>query len=245
MPTTAAAIRDRITQLIAAQAPTTDQRSPFRAFRNEGTADFASWAEANAAGCLRRFQVRDDGTEEPPEVSNADTDMRHITYVVRIAYPQTGRFGKDQALDRDDVIDEDWGKIERILGIYARANYGDDADCTPLGATRETEIGQSVDFLVVRARFSYYRAVAPEIEADMRQVFRYMAEGGETTFNIPLPRSRRDAMYAVNVEMADADSQLTFNAPLDGRTVTEFECVASAALTAGDVLEITVEDLRR
>lgn len=245
MPSTAAAIRDRITALIASLTPQADERTPFRAHRNEGRADFTAWAEANAAGAHRRFQVRNDGTEEPPEVSNTDVDMRHITFVVRIAYPQTGRWGKDGALDRDDVIDLDWGQLERVVGIYSRSNYGDSADCTPLGATRETEVGESVDFLIVRARFSYYRAVFPEIEADMRQVFRYTAVGGEQTFNIPLPRSRADATYAVDVEMADATSQVTFNAPLSGRTVSQFQCVSSAPLTAGDVLEVTVEELRQ
>lgn len=244
MPSTAAAIRDRITALITAATPTFDSRTKFRASQNIGSANFLAEAASNPTGAFRRFQVRDDGTEEPPEVSNTDTDMRHVTYEIRVAYPQTQRYGKDGALDRDDVIDQDWGKLERLVGIYARANYSGTNDCTPLGATRETEIGESVDFLVIRARFSYYRAVAPEIEADMRQVFRYTATGGESTFNVSLPRARRDASYAVDVEMADADSQLTFNAPLSGRTVTEFQLVCSSPLTAGDVLEITVEDLQ-
>lgn len=159
MPSTAAAIRDRITTVISAIVPTFDERTQFRPSQNVARADFTAWAEQNAAGCLRRFQVRDDGTEEPPEVSNTDIDLRHITYVIRIAYPQTQRYGKDAALDRDDVIDQDWGKLNRALGIYGRANFTGSYDCTPLGATRETEIGDTVDILVVRARFSYYRRV--------------------------------------------------------------------------------------
>lgn len=156
---TAAAIRDRITAILSAATPTTDPRSVFRAFRNEGAANFTEWCEANPAGCLRRFQIRDDGTEEPPEVSNTDVDLRHVTYVLRVAYPQSGRFGKDGALDRDDVIDQDWGLIERLIGIYGRAQFFSSHDCTPLGATREVEIGIAAHQLVVRARFSYYRLV--------------------------------------------------------------------------------------
>lgn len=159
MPSTAAAIRDRITALISAILPTADERTPFRAHRNEGRADFTAWAEANAAGAHRRFQVRDDGLEEPPEVTNTDVDMRHVTFVVRIAYPQTGRWGKDGALDRDDVIAQDWRKINRSIGIYGRANFTGSYDCTPLGADREMELGDAVDFLIVRARFSFYYSV--------------------------------------------------------------------------------------
>lgn len=159
MPSTAAAIRDRITALITAASPTFDSRTAFRASQNVGAAAFVTECEGNPAGCFRRFQVRDDGTEEPPEVSNTDVDMRHVVYEIRVAYPHTQRYGKDGALDRDDAIDLDWGKLEPLVGIYARSQYTGAYDCTPLGATREIEIGQSVDFLVIRARYSYYRRV--------------------------------------------------------------------------------------
>jgi hypothetical protein len=162
MTSTAAAIRDRITALISTSDPVTDPRTRFRAYRNEGKADFATDMEANPAGCLRRFQVRDDGSEEPPEVSNTDVDMRHVTYTIRIAYPQTQRYGKDGALDRDDVMDQDWGALNSLVGIYSKSHYppGSPYDCTPLGAEKmPREEGTSVDFLEVRARFSYYRLV--------------------------------------------------------------------------------------
>ena len=161
MASTAAAIRDRIKALVEALTPSTDTGVNFRSYRNEDDGNFQDWAEASDTAAYRRFQARDDGTEDPPEVSNTDTDMRHVTFVILVAYPQTGRDGADQALDRDDVIDADWGRINGAagMGIYGRANFSGDHDCTPLGATREVVRGTACDFLEIRARFSYYRNV--------------------------------------------------------------------------------------
>lgn len=250
MPSTAAAIRDRITALIASLTPQADERTPFRAHRNEGRADFTAWAEANAAGAHRRFQVRDDGTEEPPEVSNTDTDMRHITYVVRVAYPQTGRWGKYGALDRDDVIDLDWGLINGLggIGIYGRGNFFSGHDCTPLGATRETEIGESVDFLVVRARFSYYRDVlgtgATDVATDLNtQNFRYTVASVASSYTITLPAARSDTDYRVDWSIADGTYTVGGQVPIATRTTTQFVLTPDSPLSIGDVLEFTVEDL--
>jgi hypothetical protein len=159
MTSTASAIRDRCHVLIEALTPTSDTRTRFRSFRNEGAADFDEWAEANPTACLRRFQIRDDGSEDPPEVSNTDTDLRHITLIVKVAYPHTGRHGTDGALDRDDVMDQDWGLINGKLGIYGRSNFSGSHDCTPLGAERSVERGATVDVLVVTVRLSFYRLV--------------------------------------------------------------------------------------
>lgn len=156
MPSTAAAIRDRIIALISAIVPDTLPNDRFRANRNEADAAFVTWAEGNADGAHRRFQVRDDGTEEPPEATNTDVDLRHVTFVIRVAYPQTGRYGAGQALSRDDVIAQDWRRINGLVGIYGRSNFDDAHDCTPLGAEREIEIGTSVDFLVIRVRVSFW-----------------------------------------------------------------------------------------
>jgi hypothetical protein len=159
MASTLAAIRDRCIALVEAITPTSDSRVGFLRYRNEGEGDFPEWSETNPAACLRRFQIRDDGNETPPEVSNTDVDQREATLIVRIAYPQTGRYGGDQALDRDDVIDEDWGRINGKLGIYGRANFTGAYDCTPLGAERSIERGSAVDILVVTVRVSFYRTV--------------------------------------------------------------------------------------
>jgi len=156
---TQAAIRDRVRVLIEALTPTTLSADKFRSSRNEAGADFQAWAEANPAAALRRFQARFDGSEEPPEVSNTDTDLRHATMVILVAYPHTARYGADQAMDRDDCIDQDWGLINGKVGIYSRAQYSSTHDCTPLGATHEVIRGASVDFLEVRMLLSHFRLV--------------------------------------------------------------------------------------
>jgi hypothetical protein len=161
MTSTAAAIRDRAKTLIEALTPTVLAADKFRSYRNEGKADFEAWAESTQNAALRRFQARWDGTEDPPEVSDTLTDMRHVTLIVLVAYPHTARYGADQAMDRDDCIDEDWGLINGVngIGIYARSQFSGAYDCTTLGAEKTIIRGTACDFLEVRARFSYYRAI--------------------------------------------------------------------------------------
>lgn len=159
MASTQAAIRDRARALIEALTPSSLTGDRFRSHRNEAGADFQTWAEANPAAALRRFQARFDGSEDRPEVSNTDVDLRHATMVILIAYPHTARYGADQAMDRDDVIDLDWGLINGKVGIYARAQYSGTHDATPLGAEKSIIRGASCDFLEVRARYSHFRTV--------------------------------------------------------------------------------------
>ncbi len=76
------------------------------------------------------------------------------------------------------------------------------------------------------------------------QVFRYTADGTEPlSFAIALPTARLNANYNVQVGMLTATAQLSFSVPVVGITATQFTLVTSAALTAGDVLAVTVEDL--
>lgn len=157
MASTQAAIRDRVKVLIEALTPSALAGDKFKSSRNEGPAAFMDAMEATPI--LRRFQARFDGSEDPPEVSNTDTDLRHATLVLLIAYPHTARYGADQAMDRDDVIDQDWGLVNGKIGIYGRANFSSTHDCTPLGAEREVIRGATCDFLEVRMRLSHFRTV--------------------------------------------------------------------------------------
>lgn len=157
MTATISTIRDRIYAVIEALTPTTDVKVLFRRSKNEGAASFVEWSEANQPACYRRFQVRDDGADDGPDVSNTDVDMRHVTFVIRVAYPQSARFGADQAMDRDDVIDRDYTTINYAIGLYGRGSFSGAYDCTPLGAPKEIERGAGVDILAMRARYSFYR----------------------------------------------------------------------------------------
>lgn len=156
MPTaTPETIRDRIITLISALTPTSLAADKFRVARDEAAADFRGWAEQNPAACLRRFQVRYDGNAEPPEVTNLDVAQLRMRVRILIAYPQTHRFGGAAGRDRDDVIDEDWRKLDYSVGIYGRANFSGTNDCTPMGCQREIERGQGVDFLTITAEYIY------------------------------------------------------------------------------------------
>lgn len=157
---TVAAIRDQICTLLEAITPTSLSGDKFRRYRNEGAADFDADMEANPAGALRRFQVRQVNTDEPPLVSDTTNERVIVQFEIRIAYPQTHRYGSDNAMDRDDVRNQDWKAINYRIGIYGRGNFSGSHDCTPTGATMELEVGEAIDFMVITARFEYLRVIA-------------------------------------------------------------------------------------
>ena len=159
MTATLSTIRDRIYTLIEGVTPTTLSADKLDRYRNEGGADFRAWAETNPTACLRRFQVRDDGVDDGVETSDVQIDLRHVTIQIIVAYPQTGRYGEDQAMARDKTIDQDYNAINYLVGIYGRGNFSSTHDCTPLGAPKDIERGDGVDFLVMNARYSFYRSV--------------------------------------------------------------------------------------
>ncbi len=156
MPTaTIETIRDRIIALITAIQPTSLTGDRFRVSRDEDMADFRVASESNPPGCLRRFQVDDDGGADNPESTNVDTALQVVTFVVQVAYPNTHRYGAAAGRDRKDVIDEDWRRINYACGIYGRANFSGTNDCTPLGAVKEVEKGEKVTYLVATIRMQY------------------------------------------------------------------------------------------
>src|ERR1051325_7779674 len=162
--TRAGSIRDRVIQLIAAITPTAATSSApsngFFAYRNEGDGSFVKFAEKNPTNAYRRFQVRDDGIDEPPAVSNMDLEERKLTFDILVAYPLNQRTGKQAALDRDDTMDEDFHAIDYAVGMYGRANFtAPYPDATPMGCSRRVEHGNACDFLVITAHFLFKRSL--------------------------------------------------------------------------------------
>jgi hypothetical protein len=156
---TAESIRDRIYALIEAITPTYLSGDKFRRYRNELGADFDGWADKNQTGALRRFQVRQVGDDTAPETSNVSEETVRVEFEIRIAYPQTHRYGGANAMDRDDVMNEDWKLINGINGVtmYGRGNFTGSYDCTPLPATKSREQTEKNDMLVVRCTYIYVR----------------------------------------------------------------------------------------
>ena len=155
--TTEESIRDRAIAVIAALLPRHLPRSAFVKYRNEGKGDFVEWASSNPAPAFRRYQVRSTGGV-PPEVSNTDYEERQVVLTVTIAYPANARTGPDQALDRDDIIDEDFKQLDFAIGIYGRGNFSPpNPDAMPRGATKTVVRGGAVDFLVIEEAFTYQR----------------------------------------------------------------------------------------
>jgi hypothetical protein len=156
--TTAANIRDRAIAVIGALVPNSLLGQRFIKHRNERDGDFVKWCEANPAAALRRYQVRQSG-DEGPLTSNTDVEERRLKLTITVAYPQTARFGPDQALDRDDVITQDYKQLDFAIGIYGRSNFtAPYPDAMPVGFSPQTMVpGAAVDFLVIEEVFVYQR----------------------------------------------------------------------------------------
>jgi hypothetical protein len=159
---TVEAIRDRIYSVLEGLTPTSLTKDKFRRFRNEGGARFVDAMEKNPTGALRRVQVREDSDEGTPEISNTTEERIRVRYHITVAYPQTERYGKEAAMDRDDVMYEDWKKIKHAIGIDGRGNFstGTDGsyDAVPLGITKSRDEGSAVDFQVMTAEFEFVRS---------------------------------------------------------------------------------------
>ncbi len=157
---TAESIRDRIYTLIEALTPSSLSSDKFRHYRNEDGANFDEWAEKNPAAALRRFQVREVGDDALPETSSGIEERVRVRFAIRIAYPQTHRYGPANGMDRDDVMNQDWKAVNYAVGMYGRGNFSSTHDCTPLGAEKSREAGGKIDYLVVMADFEYVRLLA-------------------------------------------------------------------------------------
>lgn len=77
-----------------------------------------------------------------------------------------------------------------------------------------------------------------------RQSFVYTATGAETdTFTLTLEAARPTTNYGAAVTGLGLTDQLTFDVVASGNTLTTISVKSSGALTAGDKLLVTVQDL--
>lgn len=157
---TAKSIIDRVRDIIELVDPISLTSTRFRRVRAENGYAFREAQEKAVSGALRRFHVRVVSSDDVPETTNMDFAEYRLELEVIVAYPQTNRAGSDGALDRADVMDQDWREIDYQIGLTGRGNFADSHDCTPLGCTKQIEEGQGVDFLVIRATYIYKRALS-------------------------------------------------------------------------------------
>lgn len=250
MPTTAAAIRDRIYTVIEALTPLVLSNDKFRRYRDEGDGDFRAWAEANKDGNFRRFQVRSTGHDEPPAISNLDVERRFVTFEIVVAYPQTGRAGSPAATKRDDMMRSDFRQIDYAIGMCGRANFqSPHPDCTwdmglgPAGVM-ETERADGIDFVVITNTYSFYQSTEPSDEVISNPFWitvDYTIDGTEANsgldFYVPIGRTvptpyRVDWAPAGVTNIPDVDLP---NDPGD-RTPSQFRVQLGAPLAVGDVI---------
>ncbi len=155
--TTAGAIRDRAHDVIEALTPKLLSAPKFVRYRNEGPADFSTWAANNVEGALRRFQVRDEGVDEPPTISNTDIERHQVNLIVIVAYPQDARAGRKNGLSRDDLIDTDFRQINFAIGMCGRVNFtGSTYDAMWIGGGRkDIHRGRVCDLLMIHQSYIY------------------------------------------------------------------------------------------
>jgi len=252
---TAEAIRDRVYSLIESLTPTSLTADRFKRHRNELGADFDAWAEKNASGSFRRFQVRETGDDEMPLVSDTLIERVRMRLSIRIAYPATHRYGAANAMDRDDIINQDWKLINESVGIYGRANFASACDCTPLGAVKSREAGGPVDYLVVYADYEYQRAasssysgtpgvippISPSNTGAYGTIVTYTATGSEgTSFTVSLPVAMSNSNYVVIWSPQNISNFPIVNLPTAGRTTTQFPVYTAAQMSAGEQLVFVV-----
>ena len=245
---TAAAIRDRAITVIKAIVPSSDSTLHFIPFENEFAADFRYAMNGAPDGGHRRFQVRTTGLGRGPTVTNSDVEERILELEVVVAYPQDHRWGADNALDRDDVMEQDRNLIETEIGVRGAANFtASTADACWLDADFEIpfERDSACDFLVIRQRMSYWLQLAPNVTQE-KEVFRYTALGSEgASFSVSLPEARADLNYNVQVQQGGPSAN-AFKEPrplVSSFTTTTFTLELAAAAEAGDVFMFTVDQL--
>lgn len=158
--TTPALLRDYIVSLIAAITPTINARDKFMAHHNEKDGDFLEWVTSHPESAFRRFQVRTKGNPPAPLVTNCDVVDEIITLEIMVAYPQTSRTGKGNALSRDDAADEDRRLINKVIGLSGYANFnGSNPNAAILEHTPERIEGKGFDYLHILQRMRIYRQV--------------------------------------------------------------------------------------
>lgn len=155
-------VRDRIVAVIAALAPTSPTSPGFAAYRNEDDGDFVKWAEANPDAAWRRFQVRDNGDDAPPEVSSVTLQESTRTFRILVAYSRTHRAGPKNALDRDRLMSRDQHQIEFAVGMTGKSNFSA-TNGFPEASWRSgrtaRQSGTAVDFLVITQTMAFWRSM--------------------------------------------------------------------------------------
>lgn len=121
MTTTFDAIRDRQIELIQSLLPERLSAEGFRVAQDAG--DFEEWAESTAAGCFRRFTIRDLFTYEIV-TSDSDVELVRTAAQVLIAYPKTwAKYGPANVRDAMDLARQDMHQIDQAIGPCAYGSY--------------------------------------------------------------------------------------------------------------------------
>ncbi len=164
LPTTAAAIRDRMLDVIEAIVPGILASDRFLRLLEDDDAELRTWSEAFPQAAFRRVEVRDDGEDDGPAVTNLDIEERLVRFVVTIAYPHTWRTGDGGMLDLDAAMEADELQVDAAIGMAGRENFAPphpDA-CWRLDGSEppERQAGAGCSFLVFTLQMSFVQSFA-------------------------------------------------------------------------------------
>lgn len=153
--TTRQLIRESQSGFIAGLRASQLSRYPFKHYKL--LQPFEDWCEANPGACMRSFWIRSNADEEVRAGDQISEEIEN-TIEVAVAYPLDNRFGLDGVQGLQDVIDQDYRKIDSVIGYKGYGNYVAGHNLCILESSTIEE-GESVWFLRMTYRINFRQAV--------------------------------------------------------------------------------------
>jgi len=156
--TTVELVRDGMISAVHGLTPELLADTRFRV--NRAVFDFEDWCENHANACFRRFQIKDLGGYEPPQISDHIIESLESELQVLVAYPMAliTKFGAEGERDMYDLVRSDMHLIDGAIGHRggAKGNYVSGQHGTVINEKTFRE-GDGVLFLEMFARSYFYR----------------------------------------------------------------------------------------
>jgi hypothetical protein len=146
---------------VVAITPTTpllDREQEFGEFHD--SMDFRDWVQANPDSCTRMFSIADMFDDDPVEISDAVADLQPIRCEVLVGYQNDFKYGANKLRDLENVIREDYRKIELALGIHGQANYTVGCTIKEDGTPFDVEVYDGVSVLVIPYLCRFYQSTS-------------------------------------------------------------------------------------
>lgn len=155
--TTPGAIRDVIIARIAGLTPPAPLTPRYVAHRADNAIDLRTWAVAQPAAGLRRFDVETMGDTSDAEVTTGISEQVRETFEIAVAYQANNRFTDGRGLD--DVIARDLAYLTKHAGTLGFSATPTSNATIVSGTHRRERIG-GVVLGVIPLSIVYWRDVS-------------------------------------------------------------------------------------